>query len=213
MPELLRHTRTMLVATLLAASTLAACGGGDKPSTQPATNTQATTPGTTTHTTTTGPGTTPAKTTTGPSKPPAKVTKVTDPPRSLEAGGLKVEITVDKVVDPITADVDEPQEGGRFVGVFLKTLARGTYEPAKVIAVASLTTTDGKHYLVRVISGGECEGSFFPGAFVLQSKKARVGCIGFDIPKTAQPKQISLGVRSVTSGKSDTAVWSLEGAK
>ena len=57
--------------------------------------------------------------------------------------------------------------------------------------------------------GGECEGAFFPAGFVLKTKKTRTGCIGFDIPKSATPKQIVLGVRSTVTGKQDTGTWAL----
>lgn len=214
MPDLSRHTRTMLAAALLAATALSACGGDDdKGAAKPvagATPT-ATQPATTDKTQTAKTQTTPV--TPKPKSPSAKVIKVGAAPRSLAIGGLKVEVQVDSVIDPVLADVDEPQEGGRFVGVFLSTRASGVYEPAKVAALASLTTTDGKYYPVRVISGGECEGSFFPAAFVLRSKKPRSGCIGFDIPKSAQPKEIVLGVRSTVSAKQDTETWDLPDAK
>ena len=216
MPDLSRHTRTTLAVTLLAAAMLiTACGGDDKKdSTEPvaANNTPGTTDTTaTTKTTPTGPTVegAPVK----PKAPQAKVIKLSAPPRSLKAGGLKVEVKVDSLIDPVTADVDEPQPGGRFVGVFLNTRASGSYEPSKVTAIASLSTKSGKSYPVRVISGGECEGAFFPAGLVLKSKKTRTGCIGFDIPKSETPKEIVLGVRSTVSNAHDTATWDLPEAK
>ncbi len=82
-----------------------------------------------------------------------------------------------------------------------------------MVTVAALTTKDGKSYPVRVMSGGECEGSFFPAAFLVQSKKVRSGCIGFEIPKTAKPEEIVLGVRSTTTGKSQSRRWKLPAAE
>ena len=219
MPDLSRHTRKGLVAALLAASALSACGGDDKKATTAAAQpTTPTTPASTATTETVDPVTTnpderPSLTPGGKKRPPTTVTKVTDPPRSLKAGGLKVEIKIDRVIDPVLADVDEAQKGGRFIGVFLSTRASGTYEPSKVAAIASLKTDDGKTIYVRLISGGDCEGSFFPSAFLLASKKPRIGCIGFDVPNGSTPKQIELGVRSTVNGKFETAKWALPAPK
>ena len=52
-------------------------------------------------------------------------------------------------------------------------------------------------------------GAYFPAAFVLKSKKPRVGCIGFEIPKTATPGEIVLGVTQTTTGKSQQGKWVL----
>ena len=216
MPDLSRHTRKGLVAALLAASALSACGGDDKKATTAAS--QPTTPASTATTETVDPVTTnpaekPSLTPGGKKRPPTTVTKVTDPPRSLKAGGLKVQVEIDKVIDPVLADVDEAEKGGRFVGVYLSTRASGTYEPSKVASIASLKTDDGKTIYVRVISGGDCEGSFFPSAFLLKSEKPRLGCIGFDVPNGSTPTQIELGVRSTVSGKFETAKWALPAPK
>ena len=213
MPDLSRHTRMGLVAALLAASALGACGDDKKAVTTTPTTAKTTATTKTPDQVKTNPSEIPATTPEGKKRPPTTVTKVTDPARSLTAGGLKVEIKVNKVVDPVLADVDEPQKGGRFVGIFLSTRASGSYEPSKVAAIASLKTSDGKTYFVRLISGGECEGSFFPSAFVLKSKKPRLGCIGFDVPNGSTPDQIELGVRSTTSGKFETARWALPAPK
>jgi hypothetical protein len=208
MPELSRHNTTMLCAALAATLTLAACGGDDdKDPTSAAT--VATQTGTAPATTNAEPGTT---TTTPRATQPedkAKVIPLDAPERALSAGGLKVKVDVDHFVDPLQPDVDEAQPGNRLVGVYLKTQASGKYEPSKVTAIAGLTTKDGALYPVRIIAGGNCEGAYFPGAFVLKSKKPREGCVGFEIPKTAEPKEIFLGVKSTTSGKGEQGKWEL----
>jgi hypothetical protein len=214
MPELSRHNTTMLFAALAATLALAACGGDDDGDTTSATS--ATTPAaTTTAPTSTEPGSTTTTTTPESSTQPKDETKVIPleaPERSLSAAGLDVKIDVDHFVDPLRPDVDEPQPGNRLVGVYLKTRATGKYEPSKVTAIAGLTTQDGKLYPVRIIAGGNCEGAYFPGAFVLKSKKPRVGCVGFEIPQNAVPKEILLGVRSTTTGKGEQGKWELPSA-
>src|SRR4051794_8734713 len=149
MPEMTRHTRKMLVAALLAGLTLASCGGDDNKDsnavTAAGTPTTTTAPPATTATTETKKKATTTLRTTKTAQP-IKVTPVEAPPRSLKANGLKVDIDVDSIADPVRADVDEPQAGNRFIGVFLKSQATGKYEPSKVTAVAALNTVDGKSY-------------------------------------------------------------------
>jgi hypothetical protein len=209
MPELSRLNTTMLLAALAATLTLAACGGddnNDKSSAASVPTAATSTPATTSTTETTG-TTTPAQSTATTQK--TKVIPLNAPPRSLAANGLKVNVDVDHFVDPLRSDVDEAQAGNRLVGVYLKTKAGGKYEPSKVTAIAALETKDGGTYPVRIIAGGDCEGAYFPAAFVLKSKHPRVGCIGFEIPKTAVPNKILLGVRSTTSGKGEQGEWVL----
>lgn len=238
MPDL-THKRTALVAALIAALFVGACGGDDDKKASsaqaPATNPNAANPATTTETSTDeadndsgkdkdkdgktesnadDPASTTdvrpdAATPRGPDGKPLKLIPVNAPARSIKAGGLQVKMRVRSLLDPVPVEVDEPQPGNRFVGVFIESLASGTYEPAKVVAVASLTTDQKKAYSVRVIGGGDCEGAFFPAAFVLKSKKTRTGCVGFEIPKGAKAEELVLGVSSTTTGKGQTARWKL----
>lgn len=229
MPHFRRRATAVIAAALLAGLTLTACGGDDdeKASTAGAQATSTDIETTEVPTaegsdsdapdsggsdtggsTSGGSSTTPA-----PADPNAKVVPIDAKPSTLEAGGLKVKIRVDRVVDPVKPEVDEAQPGNRLLGVYVESQASGNYEPAKVVTIATLTTKDGKAYPVRVMSGGECEGSFFPAGLLVKSKKVRSGCIGFEIPEDAEPKEINLGVRSTTTGKGEAGRWMLPQAE
>ena len=88
---------------------------------------------------------------------------------------------------------------------------KGTVEPTSTISGTTMTTDDGTIYGIRVIADGDCAGGFSTNDLLLATKKPVTGCIGFEIPKKATPKSITI----VLIGPKGTqkATWQLPKAK
>lgn len=199
--------RTGLAVAALAVAGLAGCGGDDDKTTTGATAspTQATATATATATETTG--TTAAGTTTSQQKEAV----VPGKQETLKSGDIGLNVKVLKVVDPVEASVDRAQPGKKLVGVFVEGRTDGTVEPTKTSSLTSLETTDGKVSGIRIIADGDCGGGFSANELLLVTDKAVTGCIGFEIPKKATPKSITIVLTSKDG--TEQATWDLPKAE
>lgn len=195
------------IATLTAAAVgLAGCGGDDdnKTTGSAAQGDQVTATATATATQT--------ATQTTPDEPVQREAVVPGEQATLETGnvaGLKVK--VDKVVDPVLAAVDRAQPGKKLVGVFVTGQATKAVERTRTSALTSLETTDGKVSGIRVIADGDCAGGFSADELLSALDKPVTGCIGFEIPKKATPKSITIVLASPKG--TQQATWDLPKAK
>lgn len=195
------------IATLIALVP-AGCGGSDDESADTTTGAQQTTTAQTTTPATTKPGGTTQPT----SKPSGQgVVPQRSGDQTLEAGGLELKVKVTKVADPVKAFVDEPLAGKKFVGVFVDTQLNRKPQ-AGDRASASLETTSGTIDAVRIIADGDCGGSFLTTG-ILETTRPEQGCLGFEVPKAAAPKSITirLGVTDTDGNPigSDAATFAL----
>ena len=201
-----QFARAALITTALAAVGLAGCGGSDNnDSTATATATQATATATATATQT-ATQTAPAVKTT-----PQREAVVPGEKETLKSGGIGLNIKVDKVVDPINAQVDQAQPGRKLVGIFVTGQTTGTVEPTKTVSGTTMTTDDGTIYGIRIIADGDCAGGFSTNDLLLATKKPVTGCIGFEIPKKATPKQLTITL--IGAKGTQKATWNLPKAK
>lgn len=203
-----QFARAALITTALAAVGLAGCGGSDNngDSTATATGTQAQATATATAT-----ATQTATQTTQTRASDQKVAIVPGKQETLQAGDIGLSVKVDKVVDPVDAAVDRAQPGNKLVGIFVTGQTKGVVEPTRTTSGTTLQTTDGKVVGVRVIADGDCAGGFSANELLLATKKPVTGCIGFEIPKNATPKSITI----LIAGPKGTqkATWDLPKAK
>jgi hypothetical protein len=205
-----QFARAAIIAAALAAVGIAGCGGdsgGDSTATATATQAQTTATATATATQTQTQTQATATTRTGDQREaivPAKQ-------ESLQTGDIDLSVKVDKVVDPVDAQVDRAQPGNKLVGVFVTGQTKGTIEPTRTMSGTTMTTTDGKVVGIRVIADGDCAGGFSANELLLATKKPVTGCIGFEIPKKSTPKTITI----VLTGPKGTqqASWQLPKAK
>ena len=178
--------RAAIMTTALAAVALAGCGGSDNKgdtATATAAQTQATATATATQTAT---QTAPTKTS------DQKVAIVPGKQETLQTGDIGLSVKVDKVVDPVDAQVDRAQPGNKLVGVFVTGQTKGTIEPTRTTSGTTLQTSDGRVTGIRVIADGDCAGGFSANELLLATKKPVTGCIGFEIPKKATPESITI---------------------
>ena len=180
-----KFARAAMITTALAALGIAGCGGSSNDKTATATATQA-------QSTTTATATQTATQTTTTRTSDQKVAIVPGKQETLQTGDIGLSIKVNKVVDPVDAQVDRAQPGNKLVGVFVTGQTKGTIEPTKTSSGTTLQTSDGKVYGVRVIADGDCAGGFSANDLLLATKKDVTGCIGFEIPKKATPASITI---------------------
>ena len=180
-----QFARAAMLTTALAALGIAGCGGSNKDKTATATATQATATATATATQT-------ATQTTPPRTSDQKVAIVPGKKETLQTGDIGLSVKVDKVVDPVDAQVDRAQPGNKLVGVFVTGQTKGTIEPTRTTSGTTLQTSDGRVTGIRVIADGDCAGGFSANELLLATKKPVTGCIGFEIPKKATPESITI---------------------
>lgn len=191
---------TALVVSIIA---LTGCGGGNSSTaTDTATATQAQSTETQTATQTT--------TTTSPA-PVQREAVVAGKEETLQSGDIGMKLKVDKVVDPVLAQVDRAQPGNKLVGIFVTGQTKGIFEPTQTGTLTSLQTTDGKISGLRVIADGDCAGGFSADELLTAQKKPVTGCIGFEIPKTATPESITIALTSPKG--TQQATWKLPKAQ
>jgi len=177
--------RAAMITTALAALGIAGCGGSNKDATATATATQAQSTATATATQT---ATQTATTRTS----DQKVAIVPGKQETLQTGDIGLSVKVDKVVDPVDAQVDRAQPGNKLVGVFVTGQTKGTIEPTRTTSGTTLQTSDGRVTGIRVIADGDCAGGFSANELLLATKKPVTGCIGFEVPKKATPESITI---------------------
>ena len=177
--------RAAIIATALAGVALAGCGGSDNKTTATATavQTQATATATATQT---------ATQTTQTRTSDQKVAIVPGKQETLQTGDIGLSVKVDKVVDPVDAQVDRAQPGNKLVGVFVTGQTKGVIEPTRTTSGTTLQTSDGRVTGIRVIADGDCAGGFSANELLTAVKKPVTGCIGFEIPKKATPESITI---------------------
>lgn len=197
-----QFARAAIIMTL-AALGFAGCGGDDDVATTTATATagqpQATDTATATQTQATA---TPDSTT-----PVQREAVVPDKEATLQTGDIGMKVKVLKVVDPVAASVDRAQKGNKLVGVFVRGKTDGVVEATRTSSGTTLETTDGKITGIRVIADGDCAGGFSANELLLATKKPVTGCIGFEIPKNATPKSITIELVGPAGAKQ--ATWTL----
>jgi len=201
-----RHGRTRGTLALITAATAllaSGCGGSGASTGAAAVTTTPPATSTTKAATTPAPAATSVvtKTTTvtasAPKVPPGysqPVTPVSGGQQAITAGPIAVTLTVTGVSNPLKTQVDSAQRGNKLVGVFVKGYVRGKTDPADV-AAASLTA-GGRQYPVRIIADGDCSTAFVPNV-ILSARKPTAGCIAFEIPQSATPQQLTVGVVAV----------------
>jgi hypothetical protein len=204
--------RTALVTLALAGAGIAGCGGDDTASdtTTAAAGGQATATATATETAT---ATAPA-TTTDAATPTElareagqKEAAVAGDEQTLKLGDDGFTLKVTKVLDPAVAFVDQAQKGNKFVGVFVEGKAAGAIEATRTTAITTLETSNGKVSGVRIIADGDCGGGFQAGDLLQATEKTAKGCIGFEVPRKATPKAIT--IQLVGEGGTKQATWKL----
>ena len=196
--------RAAIMATAVAAVALAGCGGSDNKTTATATavQTQATATATATQT---------ATQTTQTRTSDQKVAIVPGKQETLQTGDIGLSVKVDKVVDPVDAQVDRAQPGTKLVGVFVTGQTKGVIEPTRTTSGTTLQTSDGRVTGIRVFADVDCAGGFSANELLTAVKKPVTGCIGFEIPKKATPESITIllsGPKGVQK-----ASWNLPKAK
>lgn len=194
-----------LLASLALAVGVAGCGSNDGGNTATSAAQQQTATQTQTQTDT-QPGST-DRPQTSTTRTEQKEAVVNGDSKTLKSGSAAVTLKVDKLIDPVKTVVDLPQKGNKLVGVVLTGQRSGKFEPSKTSATAVLNTTDGTAANVRVIADGDCSGAFFPGA-ILSSPKQEKGCVGFEVPSTAEPTSITIRIQSVNK-PGQQATWDL----
>ena len=177
--------RAAMITTALAALGIAGCGGSNKDATATATATQAQSTATATATQT-------ATQTTTTRTSDQKVAIVPGKQETLQTGDIGLSVKVDKVVDPVDAQVDRAQPGNKLVGVFVTGQTKGTIEPTRTTSGTTLQTSDGRVTGIRVIADGDCAGGFSANELLLATKKPVTGCIGFEVAKKATPESITI---------------------
>jgi len=199
-------TRATIAVAALAAVGLAGCGGSGGDKTATATATATATQATATETQA-APATTPQASTT-----PAGQREAVVPGKkaTLKSGDVGLDIKVTKVADPVVAYVDRAQKDKKLVGVFVEGKANTVIEATRTSAITSLETTDGKVTGLRIIADGDCGGGFSVNDMLLSQKPVK-GCIGFEIPKAATPKSITVVL--VTPKGTQQASWKLPKAQ
>jgi hypothetical protein len=196
--------RAAMITTALAALGIAGCGGSNKDATATATATQAQSTATATATQT-------ATQTTTTRTSDQKVAIVPGKQETLQTGDIGLSVKVDKVVDPVDAQVDRAQPGNKLVGVFVTGQTKGTIEPTRTTSGTTLQTSDGRVTGIRVIADGDCAGGFSANELLLATKKPVTGCIGFEIPKKATPESITILL--IGPKGTQKATWKLPKAK
>jgi len=199
-----QFARAAMITTALAALGIAGCGGSNKDETATATATQAQATATATETAT-------ATQTTTTRTSDQKVAIVPGKQETLQTGDIGLSVKVDKVVDPVDAQVDRAQPGNKLVGVFVTGQTKGTIEPTRTSSGTTLQTSDGKVTGIRVIADGDCAGGFSANELLLATKKPVTGCIGFEIPKNATPESITILL--IGAKGTQKATWKLPKAK
>ena len=196
--------RAAIIATALAGVALAGCGGSDNKTTATATavQTQATATATATQT---------ATQTTQTRTSDQKVAIVPGKQETLQTGDIGLSVKVDKVVDPVDAQVDRAQPGNKLVGVFVTGQTKGVIEPTRTTSGTTLQTSDGRVTGIRVIADGDCAGGFSANELLTAVKKPVTGCIGFEIPKKATPESITILL--IGPKGTQKATWKLPKAK
>lgn len=195
------HARAALVVAALAATGIAGCGSGDTTTTQPAAQVTETATQTATAT---------APRTASETPQGQREAAVPGEKATLKTGDVGLKVKVTKVADPVVAYVDRAGPGNKLVGVFIEGQAVGIAEPTRDTSITSLETTDGKVTGVRVIADGDCGGGFSSNDLLLAVKPAK-GCIGFEIPRRATPKAITI-VLTTPDGQQQ-ATWKLPKAR
>lgn len=200
-------TWVSVLAGIALMTSVAACGSGNDNST-PTTNAPQTQTATQTVTQTAGTQPGGATTTTNRGQKEAVVNGKT---QTLTSGPLTLSVKVDKLIDPLKTFIDVPQKGNKLVGVFLTGKTSGKFQPVDTAATALLKTDKGNASVVRVISDGDCSGAFFPGG-ILDERTDQSGCVGFEIPKNATPRAITIGIQT-RGDKPAEGTWDLPKAQ
>ena len=195
--------RTALAAVALALAGLAGCGDGDEKTATTGAAAQATATATATQTETQTAASGSATSTVPEGQ---KEAAVDGDDTKLKSGDIGLDIKVTKVADPVVAYVDRAQPGNKLVAVFVEGKPTGTIEPTRTSGITTLETTDGKVAGIRIIADGDCGGGFSINDLLLAEKRIK-GCIGFEIPKKATPKAITITL--ATPKGSQQATWEL----
>jgi hypothetical protein len=156
---------------------------------------------------------TPTSTTTPDAAPAARpaVASVGETVDLAGSDGLKMGVTVTKVIDPLQGgSLDDPEAGQRFVGIVvaMRNTSQTGYADSPSNG-ATLVYGDDEQANATVVTGGECEGDFSSDAKIAAGDR-RKGCIAFELPRTAKLKKFQM---TLNSGFADqTGEWSLVGA-
>lgn len=104
------------------------------------------------------------------------------------ASGLKMAVTVQRVVDPEQGgQFDQPDSGDRYVGVFiqLRNIGKVSYNDSPGNG-ATLLSKGGGQANSEILSGGSCSGSFSSGAIIAPGNTEN-GCLAFELPSDQSP--------------------------
>lgn len=200
--------RSAALLSAAAAIAVAGCGDDDKDgSAATATQTQATATATATQTETAT-----TQTRTQPRPAGQREAVVPGEQAKLEAGDdIGLTVKVERVYDPVATAVDRAQPGNKLVGVVVTGQSKAAVEPTRTTAYTSLETTAGTIKGTRVIADGDCAGSFTAAALLGAVDKPKTGCIGFEIPRKATPKSLTIVLTSPEGTKQ--ATWKLPQAR
>lgn len=122
--------------------------------------------------------------------------------------GLKLAVTVTKVVDPEHGGrFDRPDSGDRYVGVFirLRNVGATSYEDSPSSGSQLLPSGGEQARGVDLTSGG-CSGDFSTRV-VIAPKSAQTGCIAFELPRRQAPATFRFTLNAAL--RTDTGVWNL----
>lgn len=137
------------------------------------------------------------------------------PPRVGDAitltgpGGERVQVRLRRVIDPLPPGPDPVSPGLRRVGVELtmRNVGDVTLRQAPSDG-AEISTTGREEPQLALVTAGVCGGSF-AGAVILEPHAGRVGCIPFEVGRTARLKSFSF--RLTPASATRPGRWRLAG--
>lgn len=111
--------------------------------------------------------------------------------------GLRMKVTVLKVIDPLAGgEFDAPQGGNRYVGVKIRmrNVSDQTYDDSPSNGAQLLDGQD-EQAQDTYVSGGECAGDFASRAKIAPGAKQQ-GCLVFEMKKGRNPKLFQFALDS-----------------
>jgi hypothetical protein len=146
------------------------------------------------------------------SKPKAPVAGIGDSLTLEGSDGLKVQVTLLDVIDPVAVGEFETPEGDkRIVGIriAMKNVSETQYDDSPSNGSVLIYGSD-EQADATILAEGECSSGFASSAKIAPGAR-RQGCIPFEVPKGNKPKTFQFTLESGFGPQAGE--WSLRGAK